>query len=269
MENQSAFAPTHHFQRHPPLNNTLPSSSKPLTATNDKHPTWQQFPRLSPEQARLLAQKPVCSPLEQQALEYYRIEQWYGQPLSPELYQYDDRGRQRKRLEFLETILPPIITPEFRLQLTPSLPASADPRLQLLWDIQFYPFLVLALSGGEWHEYTPLLRAFTDSALTQMPTVAHYLGIRLEASIPPCSVAGRFLDRCGLKTTSVQCRRIITPTGALLRHAAGKKQPPDVPHTQRIRIYRLEPHWLHQTWSILQHRHQLRHTTIENTPATP
>jgi len=258
MENQSAFAPSHHLQRHPLLNNTLPSSSKPLTATNDKHPTWQQFPRLSPEQARLLGQKPICSPLEQQALEYYRIEQWYGQPLTPELYHFDDQGRQRKRLEFLETILPPILTPEFGLRWTPVLPTPATPTVQLLWDIQFYPFLVLALSGGEWHEYTPLLRAFTDSALGQILAVAQHLGVKLEARMPPCSVAGRFLDRCGLKTTSVQCRRIVTPTGALLRHPAGKKQAPDAPHTQRIRIYRLEPHWLQQTWSILQRRQQRR-----------
>ena len=138
MEPSSAFAPTHHFQRHPPPNNTLPSSSKPLTATNDKNPAWHQFPRLSPAQAHLLAKQPTRSPLEQQALEYYCIEQWYGQPLSPELYQYDDRGRQRKRLAFLETILTPILTPDFGLQLTPQLPKTATPTLQLLWDIQWH-----------------------------------------------------------------------------------------------------------------------------------
>ena len=260
---------THAGAQPTPCNPPLATSPKSLAAANDKPPAWHQFPRLSPAQAHLLAKQPTRSPLEQQALEYYCIEQWYGQPLTPELYQYDDRGRQRKRLEFLETILTPILTPDFGLQLTPQLPKTATPTLQLLWDIQFYPFLVLALSGGEWHEYTPLLHAFSDRALTHITPIATLLGIKLEATMPPCSIAGRFLDRCGLKTTSTQCRRIVTPTGALLRHPSGKKQPPDAPHTQRIRIYRLDPHWLHQTWRILQHRHQLRHATIENTSTTP
>lgn len=210
-----------------------------------------------PAQSGNLEKKPVRSPLEQQLWEYQQIEQWYGQPVTPELYQYDDRGRQRKRLEFLESILTPIVTPAFTLQLQPTL-SQPTPTVQLLWDIQFYPFLTLALSGGEWHEYTPLLHAFTDKALVHIPAIAQHVGIRLEAKMMACTVAGRFLDHCGLKTTSVQCRRIVTPTGALLQHQAGKKQDPNQPQTQRVRIYRLHPELLHYTWFILQHRHQRR-----------
>ena len=216
-----------------------------------------------PQPEHLTAGSSLAQPLE----EYQQIEQWYGQPVTPELYQFDDRGRQRKRLAFLESILPPLLTPDFKLRLQPTL-QNATPTIRLLWDLHFYPFLALALAGGEWHEYSPLLHAFTDTALAHIPAIAQQVGIGLESKMTACSIAGRFLDHCGLKTTSVQCRRIVTPTGALLQHTSGQKQDPSQPQTQRVRIYRLHPELLHQVWTILQHRHNRRKATQPGRPNT-